>query len=154
VAAALGHAVDRIWIGIVGARVDLEAVAPALAILPRARTQVAQHSLALANLELGDLAKFRGVALASAAGEIIQDAAARAVDGIGAAGLHQAQFVERLMRQEWRAGGGFRRSACDCKNGQRSKRSPEQSIHETYLWMTKICQINDGPIASQLGPLH
>src|SRR6185437_3026395 len=93
-------------------------------------------------------------ALASAAGEIIQDAAARAVDGIGAAGLHQAQFVERLMRQEWRAGGGFRRSACDCKNGQRSKRSPEQSIHETYLWMAKICQINDGPIASQLGPLH
>src|SRR6185312_3182070 len=85
VAAALGHAVDRIWTGIVGARVDLEAVAPALAILPRARTQVAQHSLALANLELGDLAKFRGVALASAAGEIIQDAAARAVDGIGAA---------------------------------------------------------------------
>ena len=60
--------------------VDLEAIALARAVLPRGRAQVAQRHLALADFELGDLAEFGGVALAGVAGEIVEDAPARAVD--------------------------------------------------------------------------
>ena len=55
--------------------VDLEAIALARAVLPGGRAQIAQRHLALAAVELRDLPEFRGIALAGAAGEIIEDAA-------------------------------------------------------------------------------
>src|SRR5262249_33070381 len=129
------------------------AIALSLAVLPRTRTQIAQHRLAFADLEFGDLAELRGIALAGAAGEIVEDTAARAVDRIGAARFHQAQIVERLMRQE-RSAGGFGRPARQANDGQRSEQGAERSIHDGPLTIEEIRDITDRAIVPQLRRLH
>src|SRR4051795_6249342 len=97
ISGSFGNAIDRIGWSVVHAAVDLETIALALGIFPRSRAQVAQRHLALAAVEFGDLTELRCVTLAGTAGEVIHNSAARSVDGCRAAGLHQAQFVKRLM---------------------------------------------------------
>src|SRR5258708_28437663 len=100
IAGALGHPIDGAGVGIIHPRVDLEAVTLARAIFPGRGTQIAQCQLALAAVEFGDLPEFGGVAFAGAAGEIIEDASARAVDRVVSARFYHAELVELLMRQE------------------------------------------------------
>ena len=57
----------------------MEAEALGGAVLPRGGAQIAERDLALAAVELGDLAELQRVALAGAAGEIVEDAAAHRV---------------------------------------------------------------------------
>src|ERR1700704_5164877 len=107
IAAPLRDPVDGSRIGFVHPRIDLETIALPCAIFPGSRAQIAQRHL-FAAVQLRDLPEFRGVAFASTAAEIIEDASARAVDGGGAARLQQAELVKRLMRQKRPACRGFR----------------------------------------------
>ena len=150
-------------IAVVHPRVDLEAVALAGGVLPGGRAQIAERQLALAAVELRDLAEFGGVALAGAAGEIVEDAAARAVDRVRAARLHQAEFIERLMREKRPAGRGLRCSAGKPRSGggsgdrqqhQARGRNPERVGPCVFSLSDEIRHNSDGPIAPQLGPFH
>src|SRR5205807_1868658 len=96
VTSALGDAVDRAGRLVVHARVDLEAIALAGAILPCGGAQVAQRHLAFAEIELGDLAEVRRVAVTGIARKIVEDAAAGAVDRARSPRLDEAQLVEGL----------------------------------------------------------
>src|SRR6202021_3200668 len=100
IAGSVCHAVDRAGISIVHSRLDLEAIALARAVFPGGRTQIAQRDLAFAAVQFGNLSEFRGVTVAGAPGKIIEDAPPRAVDRVGAARLHKAEFVKRLMREK------------------------------------------------------
>src|ERR1700730_276119 len=108
VAGALRDAFDRAGVGVVHPGVDLETVALARAILPGSRAQIAQRDLALAAVQFGHLPEFRGVAFAGAAGKIIENATARAVDRVGAARLQQTELIKRLMREKCAARRGNR----------------------------------------------
>src|SRR5882757_11309939 len=112
IAGPLRYPVDRARVRVVHPRIDLEPVTLASAIFPRGRAQIAQRHLALAAVELRDLPEFRGVAFAGAAGEIIDNAPARAVDRGRAARLQQAQLVKRLMRKKRAACPGSVGFAC------------------------------------------
>src|SRR5713101_3697446 len=100
IAGPLGYPVYRARVRVVHPRIDLEPVTLASAIFPGSRAQIAQRHLALTAVELRDLPEFRGVAFAGAAGKIIEDASARAVDRVGTTRLHQAELVKCLMRQK------------------------------------------------------
>ena len=132
---ALRDAVNRARIGIIGARVDLEPIALAGAIFPGRRAEVAEGDFAFAAVEFGNLTEFGGVALAGAAGEIVQDAPARAVDRVGAARLHQAQLIERLMRPKRPARRGLCLPACETRSQdhrgdcEQTERRPRRVSH-------------------------
>src|SRR6266403_1744087 len=108
VAGPLRYTVDRARFGVVHPGIALETIALARAIRPGRRAQVAQRHLPLATVQFRDLSEFRGVALAGAAGEIIEDATTRAVDRVGTARLYQAELIKRLMREKRAARRGNR----------------------------------------------
>src|SRR6202000_2337856 len=94
---------------------------------PGGRAQIAQGHLVLTAFELRDLPEFGGIALAGAAGEVVEDAPPRAVDRTGAARFDQAEVVQLLMRQKRAAGGvgpasGEARSKC--QGGNRPRQRP------------------------------
>src|SRR5262249_60154536 len=70
---------------------------PGLAVLPRGRTQVAQRDLALPVVELRDLAEFELVAFADAAGEVVENAAARRNCTALPARLRERELVDRAV---------------------------------------------------------
>src|SRR5262249_17288005 len=73
------------------------------AVLPGGRAQVAERDLALAVVELGDLAELQRVAFAGAAGEIVKDPPARR-HGRVAARLRERELVDRAMGCELNRG--------------------------------------------------
>src|SRR5713101_6793333 len=142
IAGPLRYPIDRTRVRVVHPRIDLEPVTLASAILPGSRAQIAQRHLALAAVELRDLPEFRGVAFAGAAGKIIENASARAVDRVGTSRLHQAELVKRLMRQKRAARRGFHLAAdrTRYKSGGGSRQqqrsgitSPERARHVFFL---------------------
>src|SRR5882724_906675 len=164
IAGPLRYTVDRARFGVVHPGIDLETIALARAILPGRRAQVAQRHLPLAAVQLGHLAKLRGVALAGAAGEIIEDTPARAVDRVGSARLYQAELIKRLMGEKRAARCGNRlparetRSDSDGGDRQRQRsditgrRNREPVSHVFVLGWNYY--LSERRIASQLGPLH
>src|SRR4051794_12098929 len=132
VAVALRRTVDPAGVSLVHPRLDLEAVAFTASVLPGIGAEVAERDLTLAAVELGDLAEFGGVALARTSREIVEDAAARAVDRIGAR-FHQAQIIERLMREERTVRG--QRTASGAESGRRERRHTERSPEKVqHVW--------------------
>ena len=75
----------------------LEDVRLGRAVFPRGRAQIAERDLALAIVELRNLAELQGIAFAGTAGEIVEDAAARRHGGGIAAGLRKLELVDRTV---------------------------------------------------------
>src|SRR5262249_44992978 len=80
VAIALGRSIDLAGVDVVGPRLDTEAEALPGGVFPGIGAQVGERDLTLAAVELGALAEVGRVALAGIVGELVEDAAARAVD--------------------------------------------------------------------------
>src|SRR5258708_255969 len=74
--ASISVAVDRLHRELVDEILRIEAEALGAALLPRAGAQIAQRRLALAAVELRDLAAIERIAVAGAAGEIVENAPA------------------------------------------------------------------------------
>ena len=144
---------------VVHAGVDLEAVALARGVFPGMRAQIAQRQLALAAVEFGHLAEFGGVALAGAAGEIVEDAPARArMIALRPARLDQLQFVERLMGEKRpaaaaRAGPSAKPASTTAaaREHQSTNRNRKRASHVQFFLDGRFDYISDGSIASQLG---
>src|SRR5581483_4452550 len=84
-----------------------EAKSPGISVFPGGRPQVTQCRLALTGVELGHLPELQLIALAGAAREVIQNSATYTLDPAGAARLCQFEIVDRPVRREQNAIGGW-----------------------------------------------
>jgi hypothetical protein len=97
---ALGLAVDRLAQPLVEKVLRVEAQPLRSALLPGCGAQVAHRHLALAGVELRNLAELQRVSFAGAAGEIVEDAPAHRLHRALAAGVGELEIVDRPVRGE------------------------------------------------------
>ena len=129
---ALGAPVDRIDQLLVEVVLRGELIRLGGAVLPGRRAQVAQRDLALAIIELGDLAKIELVAVAHIAGEAIQNTAARRDRATLAAGLGKLELIHRAVRRKLARRRQRRRRIGAPKHGSRRYRNGRKAQSVWY----------------------
>src|ERR1700712_200 len=87
----------------------MEAQALGCSVLPRRGAEIRHNHLAFATVELGDLTELQRIALAGAAGEIIEDAAAHGVHRALPARGRELEVVNRAVRGERGGAAALRR---------------------------------------------
>src|SRR5205085_9981791 len=98
----------------------LEAEALAVALLPGRGAQVAERDLALPAVQFGDLAEIERIALTGAAGEIVDDTAAHALERALTTRAGEAEVIHRHVRHELDTSG---RSLGECRAARGESRS-------------------------------